>query len=107
MAFGFPPVYEEAHRFNVHPDYLLAAAGQAVDALRWPAVTSAPYRVQISFPFSMLSYGEKMDITIYQDGTVHARSKCVFGVIDWGKNKKNVTTFFGQFIALSGYQPLA
>jgi hypothetical protein len=107
MAFGFPPVYEETHRFNVHPDYLNAAVSQTVAAMRWPAVTPAPYQVRVSFPFSMLSYGEKMDITIYQDGTVHARSKCVFGFVDWGKNRKNVTTFFGQMIALSGYQPLS
>ena len=109
MAFGFPASYEETHRFNVHPDYLSAAVNQATSALGLRVASYTPYQIIIKYPFNLLSYGENMSITIYQDGTVHAKSEGVVALqwYDWGKNKKNVTNLFRQMIALSGYQPVA
>ncbi len=108
MAFGFPAAYEEARRFNVHPDYLSPAVAQAVASLGWRIAAGNPYQVLVRVPFSLLSYGEDLTITIYQDGTIHAASKGIFVLqwFDWGKNRSNVNKFFTQLIALTGYQPL-
>jgi len=109
MSFGFPARHEEAHGYNIHPDYLAPVVGQAIATLGWRAIAYSPYVLEVKFPFSLLSYGEKMTITIYQDGTIHADSRCVFVLqwFDYGKNKKNVTQFFYQVAAVSGYQPLS
>ena len=109
MAVGFPAGYEEARRCNIHPDYLAAAVGQALATLGWRVMATSPYQLQVKFPFSFLSYGENMFITIYQDGTIHTRSQCAFVLqwYDYGKNKKHITDFFNQITAVSGYQPQA
>ena len=107
MAFGFPARYEESHRFNLHPDYLSPAAAQAVASLGWRVYAGNPYQLSARAPFNLLSYGEDVTITIYQDGTVHAASKLLFGLFDWGRNKSNVNKFFMQLMAVSGYQPLS
>lgn len=109
MAFGLPAGYEEVRRYNVHPDYLASAVGQALAGLGWRAFAYSPYQIEVKFPFSLLSYGERMNITIFQDGSIHAASKCVFVLqwYDYGKNKRHVTAFFNQLTAVSGYQPVA
>ncbi len=109
MAVGFPAAYEETRRYNIHADYLANAAAQALASLGWQVMASSPYQLQVKFPFSLLSYGERMAITIFQDGSIHAGSQCVFALqwYDYGKNLKHVTQFFGQLTAVSGYVPVA
>lgn len=108
MSFGLPAAYEEAHGYNIHPDYLAPAVGRALTSLGWSFLAHSPYQYEVKFPFSLLSYGERMTVTIYQDGTIHAGSRCVFVLqwYDYGRNEKHVTQFFDRFTAVSGYQPL-
>jgi hypothetical protein len=109
MAFGFPAAYQEARRYNIHADYLANAAAQALASLGWQVMATSPYELQVKFPFSLLSWGERMAITIYQDGSINAASQCVFAIqwYDYGKNLKHVTDFFNQLTAVSGYMPVA
>ncbi|MBC7248302.1 MAG: hypothetical protein H5T73_11070 [Actinobacteria bacterium] len=109
MAFGLPAAYEEVRRYNVHHDYLASAVSRALADLGWRAFAYSPYQVEVRFPFSLLSYGERMNITIFQDGSIHAVSKCVFVLqwFDYGRNKKHVNEFFDRLTAVSGYRPVA
>jgi hypothetical protein len=109
MAFGFPAGYEETRSYNIHPDYLAPAVSQALTTLGWLVIAYSPYQYQVKFPFSFLSYGENMAITIFQDGSINAKSECSFVLqwYDYNKNKKHIDEFFNQITAVSGYQPLA
>ena len=109
MAFGFPAHYEEVHGYSIHPDYLAPGGpGHSHPGLEGRRVLPLCHRGQVPLQ-SPLVLGEKMMITIYQDGTIHVGSQCVFVLqwYDYGKNKEHVTQFFYQVTAVSGYQPLS
>ena len=94
MAAGFPAKFEEVRRYDMHYNYLSQSAVNALTALGWNYFALSPYQFSIETKLNLASWGEKIDIYIYQDGTVQVRSRCTFQVFDWGKNKKNVTQFF-------------
>lgn len=98
MAVGLPAKYDEARRYNLHFNYLSQAAVNALNALGWKYTALSPYRFTVAVKMSLVSWGESMAINIYQDGTVQVQSKCVvpLTLFDWGKNKKNVSAFFGH-----------
>jgi hypothetical protein len=99
MAVGLPAAFEEMRRYNMHFNYLSQVAVNALNALGWRYYALSPYQFSVEIKMSLLSWGEKIGIYIYQDGTVQVRSECSFPVqwFDWGRNKKNVSQFFAWF----------
>ena len=53
-------------------------------------------------PVSGFSWGEQVAIRLSYDGAVTVRSRCqgiMFQIFDWGKNKRNVDSFFDLLMA--------
>jgi hypothetical protein len=109
MAVGFPAAFEEVRRYNLHFNYLSHSAVSALNALGWKYFALSPYQFSV-INASLLSRGESIAIHIYQDGTVHVRSKCYqpIQLFDWGSNKKNVSQFFtwlDYFLSQAAHAP--
>jgi hypothetical protein len=54
---------------------------------------------------NMKSYGEKLTVIIYYNGSIFVNSKCVYPLtfLDWGRNRDNVSLFFSELNKLISY----
>ena len=100
---------------NLTQAALAQAVGSVLAALGWKSQHISPALFVARIPVSMCSWGEKLIVLIAADGTVTARSQGMLPTqcIDWGKNRRNITTFFNQLactlpsgISLSECEPL-
>lgn len=93
-AIRFPAAWSEARRFHAEDADLMDGAREAlrVVGLRWRETSAGVLSARVSMGWQ--SWGERMDVRI-TDGLVECDSRCVYGLYDWGKNRQNVTSFFG------------
>ena len=98
MAFGIPAHATGSRKFALTPAELSAATANALSALGWPFLAPAPTHFEVSIKLSFWSWGEKAQIDIAADGTVHVRSQCVFPFefFDCGKNRRNVNRLLDE-----------
>ena len=92
MAVGFPARAEGEWTFDVPAEELGEAVFDALELLRWPVKRRGGRTIHATTSMGFRSYGEKIDVTIGPDGTLHVRSKCSWPLqlFDWGKNQDNV-----------------
>lgn len=104
MAFGFPAYHEEEVQTPQPVTYEWIAHACRVAGFSPPsggAQEARGWTWRASTDFSLASYGEAVAITALGPQHLHVRSECGMPTqcIDWGKNKKNVTTFVSALLA--------
>ena len=93
---------EETRAFQGSYDAVFNAVCWAAQANGWTVVRADPSAgwVYVSAGMSALSWGEDAEIGVAPAGsgavTVAVRFKLKFGLVDWGKTKKNVDRLFGS-----------
>ena len=103
-----PASYQHGTNFPAGIDEVFPACVKAVSQCGFRIATADPEAGQIKArsKISMLSWGEKITITTSAAGRVDIKSKCYwFQVIDWGKNKANVSALFSALERLLWPQP--
>ncbi|MCA9314838.1 MAG: hypothetical protein KDB73_05055 [Planctomycetes bacterium] len=106
-AIRFPAAWSEARRFDADDADLLDGAREAlrVMGVRWREASAGALSASVSPGWR--SYGERMNVHV-MDGLVECDSRCVYGLGDWGKNRQNVTEFFGALErAVGGFGSVA
>lgn len=95
---GFPAKFAESRIFRQREDQLFAAVQSALNNLGWQYQTLPNNEFEAGLSGNLMSWGENLRIEILPNGLVTIESKCVFPLqcFDWGKNKKNVQTFFAE-----------
>lgn len=98
MAYGAPPSAIERRQYDFHFNHLSDAASRALQALRWDYRAESPYKFHVNRPFSFISYGENMTISIFRDSTidVYSVTKNPQPSYDYGKNQRNINRFLLQ-----------
>src|SRR5437868_5904161 len=100
MAFGFPARFTESRTYKLQPDELSAVVKAALETLGWSYQVLSDKEFLASLPFSGWTWGEDFKVGILPDGVIKAESKCITvrlpQVFDFGKNRKNVETFFAH-----------
>lgn len=88
-----------AFRYPVPPAQLFAAAQRALPlaGIGIDSVDPAQGVIYASVSMGMMSWGEKVQVAVQDAGgghsTVSIASSLKFGLVDWGKNAKNVDAF--------------
>ena len=99
MAFGFPARFTESRTYHLPQDELAAVVKSALENLGWSYKVLSDKEFLASVPFSGWTWGEDFKVRILPGGVIEAESKCVTvrlpQVFDFGKNRRNVETFFG------------
>jgi hypothetical protein len=122
MAFGFPPRFTESRTFHLSQDELPAAVKSTFENLGWGYTVPSGNEFQTHISMSGWSWGEELTAKVLRDGVIQVESKC-HGyrpqIVDFGKNRANVETFFAQLqhriaqgpdwtsISASAHQPIA
>jgi hypothetical protein len=92
----------EAEKFFANKyDELLLGCREAIirSGFQLREFDPASGRVKAKAPMSWRSYGDNITIQVNQKGIVSARSECL-NLLDFGKNKENITIFFDNLSAL-------
>lgn len=93
MAFGFPATYSDTMELSGARQEARDAIRSIFDLLGWPYSEITPDRFVARTSFSALSWGEKVTVSLESPGIAQVESRCVYGIFDWGENKKNVDIF--------------
>jgi hypothetical protein len=97
MALLFPASARGRRRYGACLDALREAVARALSALEWTAYGNWSGREFVAeVGANFWSWGEFIRVKIDPDGTVRIESKCRLPTqcFDWGKNQRNVDTFF-------------
>jgi hypothetical protein len=98
MAFGFPARFTESRTYQLPQDELAAVVKSALEDSGWSYNVLAGGEFLASVPFSGWTWGEEFKVKILPNGVIEAESKCTTirlpQVFDFGKNRRNVETFF-------------
>jgi ABC-type multidrug transport system permease subunit len=98
MAFGFPARTTSSRTYQLPQDELAAVVKSALEDLGWTYNVLADGEFLASVPFSGWTWGEHFKVRILPGGVIEAESKCITvrmpQVFDFGKNRKNIETFF-------------
>jgi hypothetical protein len=98
MAFGFPARFSARRTYQFPQDELAAAVKSALENLGWSYQVLSDVEFLASVPFGGGTWGEDFKVKILPGGVVEAESKCITvrapQVFDFGKNRKNIETFF-------------
>lgn len=102
MAIGFPARYIECRTYHLQRDDLVAGVKSAVQDLEkdhgWSYRVSSSEEIHAAVPFGGGTWGEHFKVMILPAGVIKVESRCKIGrlpqVVDFGKNKRNVETFF-------------
>lgn len=98
VAFGFSPKQiDNLPISDLNKKQLFVLAFEAVKKLNW----NVGYLSESGFiaytKFSMSSWSEEVQIKI-EVGNISVKSECTGSqIIDWGKNRKNIDSFFASF----------
>ena len=99
MAFGFPPRFSESRTIWLQPDELRTAVKSALENAGWSYQILSDDEFVARIPMTGWSWGEEFRARIFPDGKIQVESKC-HGyrpqIIDFGKNRTNVESFFAQ-----------
>jgi hypothetical protein len=88
----------QRRKYNFHYGHLSDAVDRALQTLKWNYRKETPYVFVVYRPLSLVSLGENMTISIYDDGTidVHSINKIQQATYDYGKNQRNIKRFMLQ-----------
>jgi hypothetical protein len=97
--------YQQVREFPGTRDQLFQASQEAAKrgGLKVRQADPVTGRLEARAGFSFSSYGENVSIQVGDSGsTVDVRSECIWPtqLVDWGKNRRNVTRFFEQLATL-------
>jgi hypothetical protein len=99
MAFGFPPRFSESRTFWIPPDELRTVVKSVLQNAGWSYQMPSDDEFVARVPMTGWSWGEEFRASIFPDGKMQVVSKCHGSrpqIIDFGKNKTNVESFFAQ-----------
>ena len=90
MTFGFPPEYIKTLNLNaLDKKHFLVIAVETIFKLGWEISFMNEKGFIAHTKFSMSSWGEKIEVKIF-DKKATIKSECTGNqIFDWGKNKKN------------------
>lgn len=95
MAFGFPASSTRTQQYDADPIIMKRLVRDAFEKLGWSYKTVSEAAMIARVPMGIHSYGERVTVSIGDDGTITARSKCwPMQLFDWGKNKQNLDQLF-------------
>src|SRR2546423_4152805 len=98
MAFGFPARTTSSRTYQLQQDELAAVVKSALEDSGWSYEVLSDNEFLASLPFSGWKWGEEVKIKILPGGVIEAESKCITvrlpQVFDFGKNRRNIETFF-------------
>lgn len=98
VSFGFSPKQiDNLPAPDLNKKQLFVLAFEAVKKLNW----NIGYLSESGFiaytKFSMSSWSEEVQIKI-EVGNINVKSECTGSqIVDWGKNRKNIDSFFASF----------
>lgn len=99
MAFGFPPRFSQSRTFWIPPDELRTAVKSVLEQAGWSYQMPSDDEFVARVPMTGSSWGEEFKAKLFPDGKIQVVSKCHGSrpqIIDFGKNRTNVETFFAQ-----------
>lgn len=90
--------YSENQVIPLRPDYLVNAVAAVLNQLGWTYQMNSNAQFYATTSISFTSFGENITVEIFSDSMVKVESKSAvpFQLVDWGRNRKNVQTFFTQ-----------
>ena len=101
MAFGFPPKYvEELPLDELTPHQFLAIAFTAVRQLNWRVTYTSDTELKAEESSSISSYGNNISIFINDHSATLMSITAGRQIIDYGKNKKNITALIAKITEL-------
>jgi hypothetical protein len=105
MSFGFPAYHQQTETFYLNSGNLYSLVKSAFAELRWKVTMDTPSHLEASATLNLASWGEKISVSI-EGMTATIVSKCLLPTqcIDWGKNKKNVTTLLNMLRRLEHFE---
>ena len=110
MAFGFPPRFSESRTIWLQPDELRTAVKSALENAGWSYQILSDDEFVARIPMTGWSWGEEFRARIFPDGKIQVESKC-HGyrpqIIDFGKNRTNVESFFAQVQHIIAQGPIS
>lgn len=90
--------FEESKTYDLDKDQLIENIKDALEACRFKikSIDENAGTIRAITRLSLWSWTEKIDIKVGDMGSVMVKSECSLPsqFIDWGKNKRNVNTFF-------------
>ncbi len=99
MGFGFPPRFSESRTFWIPPDELRTVVKSVLENAGWSYQMPSDDEFVARIPMTGWSWGEEFRARTFPDGKIQVESKC-HGyrpqIIDFGKNRTNVESFFVQ-----------
>lgn len=100
MAIGLTPKFKQDYPLeNLDQKSFIVLATEAIKKLNWNLRAISEDGLIAFTNFSWRSYGEEISMKI-EDGIASIQSSCTGNqMVDWGKNKKNVTAFLSQIEA--------
>jgi hypothetical protein len=99
MAIGFPARFAESRTFILSEGELVSVVESALRNLRWPYQIQWGREFHAQVPHGPWSWGETLKAEIVAGGRIQAQSKSsgrTPAIIDFGKSRKNVETFFAM-----------
>lgn len=101
MAFGFPASSSRTHHLDVDPIIMRQLVRDAFAKLDWSFEIVDRETVVARIPMNMFTYGERVTVSVDDDGKLTAKSKCLWPMqlFDWGKNKQNINELFRCLIS--------
>ena len=99
MAIGFPASYSEWVELSISRGAAREAVSYILGLLEWPFEMTDNDTFRAKVCLSASSWGERVTISLSEPGMMEIESSCWYPlqVIDWGKNKQNVTRFLTLF----------
>lgn len=93
---GFPAKYQTIYQSGLDAHGAQRIIAEAFEELRWRYSVTEKGVFRGKAPLSGLSWGETVTVEILPGNFIRIESRCGFQIIDWGKNKTNVTRFIGK-----------
>ena len=108
MYFGFPASSNRTERFEGDPIIMRQLVSEAFDKAGWRYKAEDEWTFIANIPMGIWSYGERLTVSIYQDGTLEVRSACVWPmqIFDWGKNERNIDKLIQNLTTTGRNRPL-
>jgi hypothetical protein len=98
------PKFESQKNYSVRHDILFIKCQEAVGLCKFVLKDSnhASGQLIAKTKLNLWSWGEKVTIQVYQDGSVAVISACIAQIVDYGRNQRNVEQFFNTLNHLLG-----